>query len=154
MPRGERLRGSQTVNLCPTIIGTVPDPPKHSVTIGDWQPPYHLSEDKCRNQTLPERGNSIPPIAYYRFLRPMRRSLSLIIASLCYESHEPTLSGRNKIHFRSTSRRMERDIDWAVSSSSHEKRNEGKDHKHHVVDRSRHGVPVGKILTERHSPKP
>jgi hypothetical protein len=42
----------------------------------------------------------------------------------------------------------------AISSSSHQKRHDGKHRKHHIVDRSRDRVSAGKVLPNRHAPKP
>jgi len=42
----------------------------------------------------------------------------------------------------------------AISSSSNQKRHDGKHAKHHIVDRSRHRISAGKVLPNRHAPKP
>ena len=44
--------------------------------------------------------------------------------------------------------------DWAVSPSSHEKRQEGKESERHQVYRSGHGVPAGEVVTYGQTPKP
>jgi hypothetical protein len=43
---------------------------------------------------------------------------------------------------------------WAISSSSHHKRHDGKHSKYRVIDRSRHRVSAGEVLSDRQTPKP
>lgn len=41
-------------------------------------------------------------------------------------------------------------LEGGISSSSREKRHDGKDPEHHVVDRPRNGVSACQVLSNRH----